>query len=107
MTWVVPAGEIDAFVEDVGAHLTTGPPVALAQTKALLNEGFSATLSEALANEARAQPINLATADAPEAYAAFAEKRTPAFTGRWAVPPRARHTGTPPTTPADDGGPVA
>ena len=47
-----------------------------------------ASLCEALANEARAQPGNFATADSIEAYAAFAEKREAAFTGRWAVPPR-------------------
>ena len=35
---------------------------------------------------------NFATADAPEAYAAFAEKRAPSFTGRWAVPAHARST---------------
>ncbi len=42
-------------------------------------------MREALANEARAQPGNFATADSAEAYAAFAAKRDPAFTGRWAV----------------------
>jgi enoyl-CoA hydratase/carnithine racemase len=47
--------------------------------------GANSTLREALANEARAQPGNFATADSMEAYAAFAEKREPAFTGRWAV----------------------
>ena len=69
-------------------RLAAGPPVALAQSKGLLNDGANATLREALANEARAQPGNFATADSTEAYAAFAEKRDPAFTGRWAVPPR-------------------
>ncbi|MBV9351063.1 MAG: hypothetical protein JOZ23_05945 [Mycobacterium sp.] len=34
----------------------------------------------------RAQAVNVATVDAAEAYAAFAEKREPSFTGRWAVP---------------------
>jgi hypothetical protein len=43
-------------------------------------------MGEALANESRAQAVNFATADAPEAYAAFAEKRDPSFTGRWTVP---------------------
>jgi hypothetical protein len=44
------------------------------------------TLRDALGNEARAQVVNLATVDSAEAYAAFAEKRDPSFTGQWAVP---------------------
>jgi 2-(1,2-epoxy-1,2-dihydrophenyl)acetyl-CoA isomerase len=89
VTWVKPADEIDEFVADLAGRLADGPPVALAQSKALLNDGANTTLREALANEARAQPGNFATADSIEAYAAFAEKRDPAFTGRWAVlPPR-------------------
>ncbi|ORW06621.1 enoyl-CoA hydratase/isomerase family protein [Mycobacterium kyorinense] len=85
VTWVVSGQEIDAFVTDLAAKLVAGPPIALAQTKALLNEGADRTLRDALANEARAQTVNFATADAAEAYAAFAEKREPSFTGRWAV----------------------
>jgi enoyl-CoA hydratase/carnithine racemase len=85
VTWVVPAQEIDAFVADLGARLTAGPPIALAQAKALLNEGADRTLRDALANEARAQGVNFGTADAAEAFAAFADKRTPTFTGEWAV----------------------
>ena len=88
VTWLKPAAEIDEFVADLARRLAAGPPVALAQSKGLLNDGADATLREALANEARAQPGNFATADSIEAYAAFAEKREPAFTGRWAVPPR-------------------
>lgn len=82
------ADEIDAFVSDLAGRLAAGPPVALGQSKALLNDGANTTLREALANEARVQPGNFATADSTEAYSAFAEKREPAFTGRWAVPPR-------------------
>jgi len=88
VTWVKAADEIDAFVTELAARLAAGAPVALAQSKALLNDGANATLREALANEARAQPGNFATANSMEAYAAFAEKRDAAFTGRWAVPPR-------------------
>ena len=88
VTWVKPDGEIDDFVADLAGRLAAGPPVALAQSKALLNDGANATLRDALANEARAQPGNFATADSIEAYAAFVHKREPAFTGRWAVPPR-------------------
>ncbi|HSA52015.1 MAG TPA: enoyl-CoA hydratase-related protein [Yinghuangia sp.] len=85
VTWVVAAEEIDSFVADLGKRLAAGPPVALAQSKALLNEGANSTMREALANEARAQVINFATEDAPEAAAAFAEKRDARFTGTWAV----------------------
>ena len=87
VTWVRDAGEIDGFVGALAARLAAGPPFALAQSKALLNDGAAATFAEALANEARAQPGNFATADAGEAYAAFAAKREPSFTGTWAVPP--------------------
>jgi enoyl-CoA hydratase/carnithine racemase len=85
VTWAVSAAEIDDFVSDLAERLAAGPPIALAQTKALLNEGADRTLRDALANEARAQGVNFATADAREAYAAFAERREPSFTGRWAV----------------------
>ena len=88
VTWVRAADEIDAFVADLAGRLAAGPPVALAVSKALLNDGADATLREALANEARAQTANFATADSTEAYVAFAEKREPTFTGRWAVVPR-------------------
>ncbi|MFI2228369.1 enoyl-CoA hydratase/isomerase family protein [Nocardia testacea] len=87
VTWVIAEDGIDAFTEDLAARLAAGPPVALAQTKALLNEGADSTLREALAGEARAQGVNFATADAPEAYAAFAGKRAPRFTGAWSLPP--------------------
>ncbi|MEU6140484.1 enoyl-CoA hydratase [Streptomyces sp. NPDC047081] len=83
VTWVVPAEEIDKYVTDLADRLAAGPPVALAQTKALLNEGTGRTLREALAGEARAQTVNFASTDVTEAYAAFAEKREPRFTGRW------------------------
>jgi 2-(1,2-epoxy-1,2-dihydrophenyl)acetyl-CoA isomerase len=85
VTWVKAADEIDEFVAGLADRLAAGPPVALAQSKTLLNDGANATLREALANEARAQPGNFATTDSTEAYAAFAEKREPAFTGRWAL----------------------
>jgi enoyl-CoA hydratase/carnithine racemase len=85
VTWVVPVAEIDAFVDDLTGRLAAGPPVALAQSKALLNEGADRTLRDALANEARAQVGNFATADARIAYAAFAQRREPSFTGRWAL----------------------
>jgi enoyl-CoA hydratase/carnithine racemase len=85
VTWVVEAEEIGEFVTDLGNRLAAGPPVALAQSKALLNEGADRTMRDALASEARTQTINFATADAPAAFAAFNEKREAFFTGEWAI----------------------
>src|ERR1700742_2978580 len=85
VTWVVSATEIDDFVTDIADRLAAGPTIALAPTKGVLNEGADRTMRDALANEARAQGVNFATEDAREAYAAFAERRNPSFTGRLAV----------------------
>jgi 2-(1,2-epoxy-1,2-dihydrophenyl)acetyl-CoA isomerase len=86
VTWVKPAAEVDAFTEQTAARLAAQPPVALAQTKALLHEGSEAGLRQALENESRAQTVNFATEDAPAAFRAFAEKSPPpVFNGRWAV----------------------
>ena len=85
VTWVKPAEEIDAFVADLTTRLASVAPVAAAQSKALLHENADRTLREALASEARAQAVNFATADAPEAFAAFTEKREPDFTGEWSI----------------------
>src|SRR6202023_3126850 len=43
VTWVKQAGEIDEFVSDLAGRLAAGPPVALAQSKGLLNDGAGAT----------------------------------------------------------------
>ncbi|TLF98291.1 enoyl-CoA hydratase [Nocardia cyriacigeorgica] len=85
VTWIRPAGEIDCFVDELARRLAGGPPIAMAQTKALINDGAAGTMREALISESRAQAVNFAAADVPEAYAAFAEKRPAAFSGRWNV----------------------
>ena len=79
---VVPAGELDAFVDDWAARLAAGPPIALAQTKRLLNNAMAVTLEEALDDEGAAQTVNFGTKDTAEAMAAFLEKRDPNFQGR-------------------------
>lgn len=85
VTWVVPAAEADTFTDEVGERLARAAPVAVAQSKALLNEAADLTLRQALAAEARAQGINFATRDVAEAYAAFSHQREARFTGTWAV----------------------
>lgn len=84
VTWVKQPEEIDGFVADLTRRLAAGPPIAMALSKALLNEASSQTLREALEGEARAQLINLAT-DAPAAKQAFLDKIEPDFTGTWQV----------------------
>lgn len=82
VTWVREAQEIDSFVDDLAGQLAAGPPIALAQTKAMLNQAGTQSLREALDNEARAVAINLAT-DAMVARQAFVDKVEPTFEGRW------------------------
>ena len=79
---VVPAAEIDAFVDDWARRLAAGPPIALSSSKRLLNQSLSVSLAEALEAEAQAQTVNFSTNDTAEALAAFVEKRTPRFEGR-------------------------
>jgi 2-(1,2-epoxy-1,2-dihydrophenyl)acetyl-CoA isomerase len=79
---IVPAGELDAFVDDWAARLAAGPPLALSMTKTMLNNALMVSMDQALEDEARCQTVNFGTADTAEAMAAFVEKRNPAFQGR-------------------------
>jgi enoyl-CoA hydratase/carnithine racemase len=79
---VVPSAELDDFVGDWARRLAAGPPIALAMTKALLNQSFEVSLAQALDAEGRSQVVNFSTADTAEALAAFIDKREPRFDGR-------------------------
>ncbi|MGQ0831805.1 MAG: enoyl-CoA hydratase/isomerase family protein [Microthrixaceae bacterium] len=79
---VVPAAEIDDVVDDWSARLSSGPPIALAMTKRMLNRSFEQTFEQALDDEARCQTVNFGTRDTVEAITAFIQKRTPRFEGR-------------------------
>jgi 2-(1,2-epoxy-1,2-dihydrophenyl)acetyl-CoA isomerase len=79
---VVADAQLDAFVQDWATRLAAGPPIALAQTKRLLNNSSNVTLEEALDDEGAAQAVNFGTKDTVEAMTAFIEKREPRFTGR-------------------------
>ncbi len=79
---VLPRDQLDAFVDDWAARLAGGPPIALAQTKRLLNGSFQMSMDEALAAEAASQTVNFATKDTAEAIEAFVAKREPSFRGR-------------------------
>ncbi len=79
---VVPTAELDAAVGGWAAELAAGPPIALAQTKAMLDASHEMSLAEALAAEAAAQTVNFGTKDTAEAIQAFLQKRTPTYRGR-------------------------
>ena len=79
---VIPDTELDLFVDEWAKRLAVGPPIALAQTKRLLNQSANVTLEQALDDEGAAQTINFGTKDTLEAILAFTEKREPRFIGR-------------------------
>jgi enoyl-CoA hydratase/carnithine racemase len=79
---IVPPERLDEAVAELAARLVAAPPVAVAQSKRLLNDSFEASLELALESEARAQAVNTSMDDAREAAAAFFEKRPPVFRGR-------------------------
>jgi len=79
---VVAPEALDDAVAEWARRLAAGPPIALAQSKRLLDNSFSVTLEQAVDDEGRAQTINFVTADTAEAIAAFLEKRSPHFEGR-------------------------
>jgi enoyl-CoA hydratase/carnithine racemase len=85
VTWVCEPDALEAFVENITDRLCSGPPIALAQTKALLNASFDLAHQHALEAEARAQAVNSATEDATAARQAFLERREPVFTGKWLI----------------------
>lgn len=79
---VVADGELDQFVDGWTTRLVASPPIALAQTKRMLNNSSTMTMEQALDDEASSQTINFGTKDTIEAISAFTEKREPTFRGR-------------------------
>jgi enoyl-CoA hydratase/carnithine racemase len=79
---VVPEAELDAFVDGWVAKLVVGPPIAMAQTKRMLDNATNLTFEQALDEEAAAQTVTSGTQDTAEALAAFVEKRPANFAGR-------------------------
>jgi 2-(1,2-epoxy-1,2-dihydrophenyl)acetyl-CoA isomerase len=78
---VRPADALDAAVDELAAKIAAGPPIALSMTKRMLDNAATASLAQALETEALAGLVNLGTDDVREAFAAFREKRPPAFEG--------------------------
>jgi enoyl-CoA hydratase/carnithine racemase len=84
VTWVVDDDQLDAKTDEIVGKLRNGAPMALAQSKVLLNEAADKTLREALEGESRAQTINFGGNDPAAAFEAFMAKRPAEFTGEWA-----------------------
>ena len=79
---VVPATDLDRFVDDWAHRLAAGPPLTLSMTKTMLNNSFMVSMDQALEDEGRCQTVNFGTADTAEAMMAFVQKRDPVFKGR-------------------------
>ncbi|MCR5978406.1 enoyl-CoA hydratase [Gordonia jinghuaiqii] len=71
---VVGVDALEASVDDLANRLRGFSPSALASTKALLNDSFSSSYSQALEAEARLQALNIAGPDFQAAVRAFAAK---------------------------------
>ncbi|WP_324662906.1 enoyl-CoA hydratase/isomerase family protein [Haloarcula sediminis] len=78
----VPTDELLDAAEEFGTELAGRPPIALGQSKQLVNESLDVELDRALADATRAQRICSQTDDHEEAVAAFKGDRDPVFEGK-------------------------
>src|SRR4051794_4684486 len=78
---VVPAADLERAVDEIVARLLTMAPLAVSETKRLLDQAFSVSFGEAVEAEAMAQVVNMSSPDSTEAVRAFMQKRDPEFTG--------------------------
>ena len=78
---VVPAADLMAAAAALAAEIAQGGPLAVAQAKRAIDDGFGRPLAEGLAVERAAYEVVLASEDRNEGLAAFAEKRPPSWQG--------------------------
>jgi len=78
---VVDGSELEAAAAEWAARLASGPTKALGFAKWLINRSLESDRQTAFDDEAWAQELTVATADAGEGIRAFAERRKPEFRG--------------------------
>lgn len=78
---VFPDADFRGRVDEYADRLAAGPPTALALTKRLVAASLDTTLEEHLERELTYIKTCFASRDAAEAMRAFAEKRSPRFSG--------------------------
>lgn len=76
---VVPEEDFEASVRETALRLASGPAVAMARTKALLDSAYDRDLASQIEAERLAQVENAASHDFEEGITAFVEKREPRF----------------------------
>lgn len=79
---VVARSELHAAVTTLCSELAAAAPLALAEAKRAIDNGFGKPMAEALAVERRCYEIVLASQDRNEGLRAFAEKRPPRYRGK-------------------------
>ncbi|MGH1561606.1 enoyl-CoA hydratase/isomerase family protein [Mumia sp. DW29H23] len=79
---VVPDDTLAVRAREVACRLAAGAPVAQRLTKQLLHASYETSFDTQLDAEAAAAAVATGTSDVAEAFAAFAQKRDPVFTGR-------------------------
>ncbi len=79
---VAPAAELDAATAQLTAELLACAPIAVGLAKSVLNAAAHPALDATLEHELAAQAACTVSADFREGAQAFAERRTPRFTGR-------------------------
>ncbi|MFQ5961663.1 MAG: enoyl-CoA hydratase-related protein, partial [Candidatus Methylomirabilales bacterium] len=79
---VFPAAELMTAAKKLAQQVTNKGAVAIELAKKVIDEGYEADLTSALALEAKAFALCFGTEDKTEGVAAFLEKRQPQFRGR-------------------------
>ena len=79
---LVDIEELDASVDDLAARIAAAPPLAVRETKRLVDLASQVPLEAGMDEEANAQMKMFASADFVEAITAFMEKRVARYEGR-------------------------